>query len=237
MITYIKIFLIIIYSTILSALALLSALVDRSFYTYFLISKLFSKGVLLISGVTLKITGLQNVSPAGTYVFVSNHSSQFDIPAIQLAAPVRISLVYKKEINRIPLFGWQMMFGPYIVIDRKNAEKALLSLEKAKQLMDTKKISVHIFAEGTRSRTGEIQPFKRGAFYLASKVGYPVIPVTINGGSKILPRGKLNIKSGIMHIHFDKPIPTSDLHTRQDEMHLMETVRNKVIENYLGVYY
>jgi 1-acyl-sn-glycerol-3-phosphate acyltransferase len=234
MITYIKLFLIIIYSTILSVLALISAAVDRTFTTYFLISKLFSKGVLLISGVKLVITGLENINTSTPYVFVSNHSSQFDIPAVQLAAPVHTSIIYKKEINKIPLFGWQMMLGPYIVIDRKNAEKAIASIQKAKRLMTSKHISIHIFAEGTRSRTGEIQPFKRGAFYLASKVGYPIIPVTINGASSILPKGKLNIKSGTMHIHFDKPITTDHLHTRQDEIDIMETVRNKIIENYLG---
>jgi 1-acyl-sn-glycerol-3-phosphate acyltransferase len=215
-------------------LTLIAAAVDRTFYTYFLITKLFSKGVLIISGVKLVITGLENIDLSGTYVFVSNHSSQFDIPAVQLAAPVRISITYKKEINKIPLFGWQMMLGPYIVIDRKNADKAMASMQKAKALMDTKQISVHIFAEGTRSKTGEIQPFKRGAFYLAAKVGYPVIPVTINGASSILPKGKLNIKSGTMYIHFDKPIPANRLNTRQDEIDLMETVRNKIIENYLG---
>jgi 1-acyl-sn-glycerol-3-phosphate acyltransferase len=234
MITYLKLFLIILFSTVCSVLALISAALDRSFASYFIISKIFSKGVLLISGVKLVVTGLENINPRGTYVFVSNHSSQFDIPAVQFAAPVRISIIYKKEINRIPLFGWQMMLGPYIVIDRKNAEKAVASIQKAKRLMDTKKISVHIFAEGTRSRTGEIQPFKRGAFYLASKVGYPVIPVTINGASSILPKGKLNIKSGTMHIHFDKPVTTDHLNTRHDEIELMETVRNKIIENYLG---
>jgi 1-acyl-sn-glycerol-3-phosphate acyltransferase len=235
MITFIKILLIILYSTVCSLLALLFALFDRSFYLYFKLSKVFSKGVLLISGVKLVITGLENIDPGGTYVFVSNHSSQFDIPAVQAAAPVRISIIYKKEINKIPLFGWQMMLGPYIVIDRKNAEKAVNSIRKAKQMMDTKKISVHIFAEGTRSRTGEIQPFKRGAFRLAALVGFPVIPVTINGASSILPKGKLNIKRGTMHIHFDKPISTLDLKSRQDEIDLMESVRNKVIENYLGV--
>jgi 1-acyl-sn-glycerol-3-phosphate acyltransferase len=234
MITWIKIFLIILFSTVCSVFALISAAVDRSFATYFIVTKIFSKGVLLISGVKLVVTGLENINPLGTYVFVSNHSSQFDIPAVQFAAPVRISIIYKKEINRIPLFGWQMMLGPYIVIDRKNAEKAVASIQKAKRLMDSKKISVHIFAEGTRSKNGEIQSFKRGAFYLASKVGYPVIPVTINGASSILPKGKLNIKSGTMHIHFDKPISTDHLHTRQDEIDLMETVRNKIIENYLG---
>jgi 1-acyl-sn-glycerol-3-phosphate acyltransferase len=234
MITYIKLFLIILFSAVCSVLTLIAAAVDRTFYTYFLITKLFSKGVLIISGVKLVITGLENIDPSGTYVFVSNHSSQFDIPAVQLAAPVRISITYKKEINKIPLFGWQMMLGPYIVIDRKNADKAMASMQKAKALMDTKQISVHIFAEGTRSKTGEIQPFKRGAFYLAAKVGYPVIPVTINGASSILPKGKLNIKSGTMYIHFDKPIPANRLNTRQDEIDLMETVRNKIIENYLG---
>ena len=234
MITYIKLFLIILFSAVCSLLTLFSAAVDRTFYTYFLITKLFSKGIMLISGVKLVITGLENIDPSGTYVFVANDSSQFDIPAVQLAAPVRISITYKKEINKIPLFGWQMMLGPYIVIDRKNADKAMASMQKAKALMDTKQISVHIFAEGTRSKTGEIQPFKRGAFYLAAKVGYPVIPVTINGASSILPKGKLNIKSGTMYIHFDKPIPANRLNTRQDEIDLMETVRNKIIENYLG---
>jgi 1-acyl-sn-glycerol-3-phosphate acyltransferase len=234
MITYLKLFLIILFSTVCSIFALISAAVDRSFAIYFIVTKIFSKGVLLISGVKLVVTGLENINPLGTYVFVSNHSSQFDIPAVQFAAPVRVSIIYKKEINRIPLFGWQMMLGPYIVIDRKNAEKAVASIQKAKRLMDNKKISVHIFAEGTRSKTGEIQPFKRGAFYLASKVGYPIIPVTINGASEILPKGKLNIKSGTMHIHFDKPISSANLHTRQDEIDLMETVRNKIIENYLG---
>src|ERR1035437_2470699 len=99
MITYIKLFLIILFSTVISVLALLSGAFDRSFTTYFLVTKLFSKGILFISGVKLKITGLENVNPSGTYVFVSNHSSQFDIPALQSAAPVRISIVYKKEIT------------------------------------------------------------------------------------------------------------------------------------------
>src|ERR1035437_6547285 len=150
MITYIKIFLIILYSAVCSVLTLLAAAVDRTFYTYFLVTKLFSKGVMLISGVKLVITGLENINPLGTYVLVSNHSSQLNTPAVQLAAPVRLSIIYKKEINKIPLFGWQMMLGPYIVIDRKNAEKAIASIQKAKALMDTKKISVHIFAEGTQ---------------------------------------------------------------------------------------
>ena len=94
MITYIKLFLILLYATVLSVMAFFSALIDRTFYTYFIVTKIFSKGILVISGVKLVVTGLENVDPLGTYVFVSNHSSQFDIPAVQSSAPVRTSIIY-----------------------------------------------------------------------------------------------------------------------------------------------
>ena len=229
--SYIKLFLIIIFATICSFLALLSALLDRSFYTYFLISKIFSKGVLLIGGVKLSVSGLENLDKKAPYVFVSNHSSQYDIPALQFAIPNKFSIVFKKELSKIPLFGWQMMLGPYVMVDRKKAESAMKSIEIAKKLMSDKAISVLLFAEGTRSKTGEVQPFKRGAFYLASRVGYPIIPVTLSGTDKILPKGKFKIKSGTIYIHFDKPITTENVKTRKDEIELMEKVREIVIKN------
>ncbi len=231
MLSYIKLFFIVVYTTILSIFALIAGLVDRSFTLYFIISKIFSKGILLIGGVKLKITGFENFNRKGTYVFVSNHSSQFDIPALQFGIPQKFSIVYKKELGKIPLFGWQMSIGPYIMIDRQNMESALKSIEHAKKMMTGKNISVLLFAEGTRSKTGEVQPFKRGAFYLASRVGFPIVPVTVSGTEKILPKGKLKIKSGTINIHFDKPIPTENVHSRTDELELMEKVRDIVIQN------
>jgi 1-acyl-sn-glycerol-3-phosphate acyltransferase len=232
LLTYIKLFLLILYSIILSVTALISSLVDRSFKSYFVISKIFSWGILTISGIELKITGLDNFDRNGVYVFVSNHSSQFDIPAMQLSAPLKLSIVYKKELGKIPLFGWQLRTGPYIMIDRKNVEEALKSIEKAKKTMQEKRFSVILFAEGTRSKTGEIQPFKRGAFNLASKVNFPVIPVTIYGTQKILPKGKLKIKPGTIYLHFDKPVSTENIKSRSDELALMENVRDIIVQNY-----
>lgn len=231
MLSYIKLFFIIIYATIISILAMICSL-DRSFNLYNLLSKVFAKGIFLISGVRVTISGLENIDPNGTYVLVSNHSSQFDIPAIQWTSPVRTSFLYKKEINKVPIFGWQLMMGPYVTIDRKNAEKAMQGIQKAKELMSRKNVSVVVFAEGTRSKTGEIQQFKRGAFYLASKVGFPIVPVTITGTSQILPKGKFMIKSGTINVHYDKPIDTTFLKTRQDEISLMDKVREIVISNY-----
>jgi len=210
---------------------MLFSIIDRSFYLYYKLSKIWSKGILLISGIKLSITGLENFDHKSIYVFVSNHSSQFDIPSLQYSIPVPISIVFKKELSRIPLFGWQLKMGPYIMIDRANVEDALKSIEEAKKRMIGKKLSPLLFAEGTRSRTGEVQPFKRGAFYLASKVGFPIIPVSVGGASKILPKGKFKIKSGTIYVHFGRPIPTENISNRKDEVQLMEKVRGIVIQN------
>ncbi len=231
MTSYIKVFFIIIYTTIFSVVSLIAGILDRSHNIYFMLSRLFGKGVLAIARVKLKISGLENIDKNKSYIFVSNHSSQFDIPSLQVAVPQQASIVYKKELTKIPLFGWQMRFGPYIMIDRQNVDSALKSIEKAKKLMSERGRSILLFAEGSRSKDGQVQPFKRGAFYLASRVGYPVVPVSISGANKIMPKGKFKIKKGVIHIHFASPIETGNISTRKDEIELMEKVRNVVIEN------
>jgi len=229
--SYIKFFLIIIHTVIHSVLALLFALIDRSYHLYFKLSKTFSWGVLFLSGVRLHITGLENLNKDMPYIFVSNHSSQFDIPTLQFTLPQETCIVYKKELGKIPLFGWQMKLGPYIMIDRDNRESAARSIEIAKKIMSEKGRSILLFAEGTRSKTGEVQPFKRGAFYLASKVGFPIVPVSISGAENILPKGRFNIKGGVINVHFEKPITTGNIQTKKDELELMEKVRNIIIEH------
>lgn len=232
--TYIKLTLIGLYTLFLSVVALISSLVDRSYKSYFWISKIFANGVLGVSGVRLKVTGLENLEKDKIYIYVSNHSSMFDIPALMAAFPGRVSIIYKKELSRIPVFGWQLKTGPFISIDRQKADSAMGSIDRAKQTMLKNKFSVILFAEGTRSKTGEIQPFKRGAFYLASKVRFPIVPVTINGASKLLPKGKLNIKGGEILVHFSAPIVFDELKTKNDELKLMDDVRNEIIKNYQG---
>lgn len=196
-----------------------------------MLSKVFSGGILLITGVRVKTTGLDNIDSKATYVFASNHSSQLDITALQWGVPNRLSMIFKKELARIPFFGWQLALGPYVIIDRKDPQAAMKSLADAKKLMDKKKISVLVFPEGTRSKTGEIQSFKRGAFYLAARSGYPIVPITINGTAAIMPKGTFKLKRGTIHLHFDKAISTSGIHNKQDEIELMEKVRNIIISN------
>ncbi|MFZ2322194.1 MAG: lysophospholipid acyltransferase family protein [Ignavibacteriaceae bacterium] len=231
MITYLKIFLISIHTLICSIIGLIFIFIDKSFTLYHYLAKVFPLGILIISGIRVKITGLENIDRKAVYVFASNHSSQIDITALQWGVPNRLSMIFKKELARIPFFGWQLYLGPYVVVDRKDPQTAIKSLKKAKKVMDEKKISVLVFPEGTRSKTGEVQSFKRGAFYLASHSGYPIVPITVNGTNKIMPKGSFRLKSGTIYLHFDKPIPTDNIKTKQDELALMEKVREIIISN------
>ncbi len=231
MITVLKLFFIVIHTFICSILALLFTLIDRSYYLYFKLSKYFSGGILFISRIDLKITGLENYSHDKTYVFVSNHASLFDIVTLQKSIPNRMAMIFKKELAQIPFFGWQLYFGPYVMIDRKNYESALRSIDEAKEKLVKKNISMVVFAEGTRSKAGEIQPFKRGAFRLASQVGFPIIPVTIKGSNEIMPKKTFKLRRGKIHVHFDKPILTEGIKSRKDEIELMNSVRDIIIKN------
>ena len=231
MITYVKIFLIAIHTLVCSIIGIAVIFLDRTFTLYHYLAKIFPGGILLITGVRVKVTGLGNIDRKAVYVFASNHSSQLDITALQWGVPNRLSMIFKKELARIPFFGWQLYLGPYVVVDRKDPQAAMKSLQRAKWVMDKKKISVLVFPEGTRSETGEVQSFKRGAFYLAAHSGYPIVPITINGTKKIMPKGTFKLKRGTVYLHFDKPIPTDNIKSKPDEIALMEKVREIIISN------
>ncbi len=233
MITIFKLFLIVIHTFISSIFALIFTLVDRSYYLYFKLSKYFSGGILLISRIKLKVTGLENFSHDTAYVFVSNHASLYDIVTLQKSIPNNMAMIFKKELSQIPFFGWQLYLGPYVMIDRKNYESAMKSIEEAKVKLVKKNISMVVYAEGTRSKSGEIQSFKRGAFRLASQVGFPIVPVTISGSHKIMPKKTFKLKPGTIHVHFDKPISTEGIESRKDEMELMNKVREIIVKNHL----
>ena len=230
--SYIKIFFIILYTLIVSLLALISGLLDRSFVSYKYLTRMYGAGILFISGVRVKTQGLENINSGGPFIFVSNHISQFDIAALQFTITLKAGFVFKRELVKIPLFGWQLLTGPHIIIDRSNAEKALKSIHKARLKMKVKSVSMILFPEGTRSKDGELQQFKRGAFHLASQVDYPIVPITIRDSDKLLPKGSLKIKTGTINIQFSKPVQTTKVESRNDELELMTKVKDIIASNY-----
>ena len=141
-------------------------------------------------------------------VYVANHQSQFDIPALVLAMPAEFRMVAKRELLHIPIFGWALWLAGFVFIDRTDRDRAIERLEKTVRIL-RKGISVVVFAEGTRSRDGRLLPFKKGGFILALKAGLPIVPVSIRGGREILPKGSLRVRPGAIDVVFGAPIPTT----------------------------
>src|SRR5208283_4170955 len=121
--------------------------------------------------------------------------------------------------------------GHHIMVDRAKGSEAMKSLNRAAEAIKTGG-SVILFAEGTRTRDGKLLPFKRGAFTLAAKSGVPIVPITINGSFKILPKASLDIRPNPIELLMDRPIDTSHVANREEEIALMNRVRNIIERSY-----
>jgi 1-acyl-sn-glycerol-3-phosphate acyltransferase len=228
----IKFLIILIAAIPLSIIALVSTPIDRSGRTFHAMSRYWAKVILWLFSIKVRTRGTENIEPEKRYVYISNHASMFDIPAVVTGIPDDIRFVLKKELTRIPIWGWALKYGHYIVIDRGKARDAIKSLEEAAMRM-RQGASVILFAEGTRTRDGKLQPFKRGAISLAVKAGIPVIPVTINNTFKILPKGSWHVKPTDIELVLEKPIPTDRFTGREGEHQLSQLVREAVSRNYI----
>lgn len=136
---------------------------------------------------------------------VANHQSMVDIPVIHGFIGLHIKWVMKQELRRIPVFGTACHYLGCIFIDRSHHDAAIQSIRQAKKSMSAK-ASVLFFAEGTRSRDGQVQPFKKGAFVFARETGLPVLPVTIKHSREVLPPDSLNLIPGPVEIIVHRPV-------------------------------
>ncbi|MDI6767614.1 MAG: lysophospholipid acyltransferase family protein [Bacteroidota bacterium] len=221
-----KIVTVVLYTIIMAIAALIITPFDRKGKAYHGVAKIWSRGILLVCGVKVLTNGIEHLDKTQSYIYISNHNSQFDIPAIIAGIPDQIRLIYKKELSRIPIFGWSLKFNrTYISIDRSRGQEAVQSLENA-AIKIRSGTSVLLFAEGTRSPDGKLQQFKRGPFNLAAKAGVPIVPVTINGSYKILPKHSLMIRPGIITLTLASPVEPPPIDGKENEMAL----KNKVYE-------
>ncbi|MFA5405395.1 MAG: lysophospholipid acyltransferase family protein, partial [Ignavibacteria bacterium] len=222
----IKALLILISGTIISALTVIFMPLNIKGYVSHIGSNTLAKAMLIIAGVKLKIEGSEHINGKEKYIFVSNHLSYFDIPVITSAIPNNIRFIYKKSISYVPFFGWAVYFGGYVAVDRSNARSGFEAIKKAASIIKNKGLSFIIFPEGTRSPDGNIGNFKRGAFLLAEEAKVKIVPVTIIGSDKILPKKSYTIKSGEVKIIFEKPIDY------RDDKNFLNDIRDLITKNY-----
>lgn len=180
--------------------------------------KLWGRVALIIAGVRVEVHGAEKISLDVPLIFMGNHRSNFDIPALYAGLPHHFSWIAKEELFRIPLFGYAMKRAGYLPLDRSDGRRALRTMDAAAEKIRGG-VSVIIFPEGTRSMDGKLLPFKRGGFLLAAKAGVPVIPFTINGSALVNPPKQLKLKPGTITIRFGDPIPTEGATgKRRDEL-------------------
>ena len=230
-ITVIRLLLIAVTCVPFSIAAILSLPIDRSGKTYFWCGRTWTKFALFVCRIKLEIKGLEKVDPYGNYILVSNHASGFDIPVLMNTFP-HVRIMFKKELSYIPFWGQALRWGHHIMVDRGKGSEAMKSLDRAANDVRSGG-QVLLFAEGTRTRDGKMQQFKRGAFALAAKSGVPIVPVTVNGSYKILPKGSFDIRPAQITVVIESPIDTTAVKTREDEVAMMGRVRSIIAGNYI----
>lgn len=168
------------------------------------------------AGIHVDVVRSQPLDPSQRYIFLSNHVSNLDPPILMPLLPLPIAVVLKRSLMRIPVLGWAMRLAGYIPVDRDGrVESAMESAEIAKRTLAS---GIHLlsFPEGTRSRDGHLQPFKKGPFYMAEESGASVVPVSIYGTESMMKKGSMKIFPGTAHVIFHAPIRPRDYATRED---------------------
>jgi 1-acyl-sn-glycerol-3-phosphate acyltransferase len=223
MINLFRLALIVLVTGFLGVLGILSCLFVPSGDGVIVLARLWSRLLLGICRVKVEVRGAEKIVPPGPYVFLSNHQSQFDIPAAAVTIPIQFRILAKKELFHIPVFGWVLRLSGFVGIERENREKAIRSLDEAARRIRRGR-SLLIYAEGTRSPDGSLLPFKKGGFILAIQAGVPVIPLTVLGSRKVLPKGSLRIRPGTIHVVVGDPIDPRQYRVEEKEA-LMARVR------------
>ncbi len=199
---------------------------------FLVVSKAYSRVVLRAFGIRVAASGLGNIDPARPYVFMSNHLSHVDSPALALVIPQPLHWVFKKELAKIPVFGWVLLACGQIMVDRSDPERSRATLGEALAELSGNS-SVMIYPEGTRSRDGALQPFKKGGFWMAIQAGLPIVPVRVSGTREIVAAGSLAVKPGTVRVAVFPPVETRG-RTPADIPDLMARVREAMTSGTTG---
>ncbi len=176
------------------------------------------------SFVRVRVAGRER-APAGTsYVFLANHQGDYDILALYGFLGRQFRWVMKQELRKVPFLGWGCAAIGHIFVDRSNPRAAIASLDAAKPRL-AGGVSVLFFPEGTRSPDGRLLPFKKGGFQMARQLGLPIVPVTISGSLRALPKGSIFPRPGTIRIEIHEPIPAAEV---QDLDRAMATARARI---------
>jgi 1-acyl-sn-glycerol-3-phosphate acyltransferase len=213
-------------SLFFGTLAILTAWIPpRGDWVYFM-ARLWSRGLLLFSGLRLRVVSGAEIDPHRCYVYMSNHQSLYDIPALIRSLPGQARFLAKRSLFQIPIFGWALKAGGFVSIDRTDRSRASESFADAVERLKSGSSAV-VFPEGTRSLDGELLPFERGGFLLAIKSGAQIVPVGIQGSLQVRSRDSWAVRPGTITVAYGTPIEVESFGIRR-RTELVEEVRERI---------
>ncbi len=220
--------LIVVATIAFASISLAASIYDPQKRKQAAIARGWARVLLWVSGVKVKVEGLEKISRDGSYVFVSNHLSYMDTPVVLASIPVQFRFLAKRGLFQIPFLGWHLARAGHIAVPRGDARAAVKTMNLAAQVAREQAISLLIFPEGGRSREGSLGEFKEGAAFIAVRAGVPLVPMCLKGTREVLPFGSGHIRSGTVVMRIGDPIPTRESSDR-DRAQLTAELRNRIV--------
>jgi 1-acyl-sn-glycerol-3-phosphate acyltransferase len=180
---------------------------------------------LAMTGIRYQVSGREHL-PSTSAVFCSNHESNVDPPVLFSALHPQLHVLYKAELHKFPLMGTLFDLGGFVPVDRTNRERSINSLRRGAESLKAGN-SFLIFPEGTRSRGGDLLPFKKGGFIMAIQAQAPIVPVAVHGGREAMRKGSPWVRPVDVSVRIGEPIPTAGL-TLADRDHLIVRTRSAI---------
>jgi 1-acyl-sn-glycerol-3-phosphate acyltransferase len=202
--------LIVLSTAVMGTLSLAASFFDRSGRTQHAIARAWAKMLLAVSFIRVRAEGLEKLDPNASYVFVANHASYMDIPAILSILPHQFRFFAKAGLFKIPFLGTHLRRAGHIAVDRSSARASLKTMGEGARIIAERGVSVLLFPEGGRSPVG-LREFKEGAAYIAIKAGVPAVPIALSGMRELLPMNSFHIRSGQAVLRVGDPISTKEM--------------------------
>jgi 1-acyl-sn-glycerol-3-phosphate acyltransferase len=209
---------------------LLWSVIAGSTDTLYSVGVFGARAALFMAGVRIMVTGREKIPTGKAVVYMPNHQSNSDPPAVASVLPP-VLIMAKREFFRIPIMGTGMRMRGFIPVERSNRERAFAAVDQAVASLKAGH-SFLAFPEGTRSRTGRLQSFKKGVFVMAIKAGVPIVPISVSGASKIMRRGDFRIHPGPVRITIHDPVATAG-YSIADRSRVAEQVRRAIVSGLL----
>ncbi|MBV9158266.1 MAG: 1-acyl-sn-glycerol-3-phosphate acyltransferase [Acidobacteriaceae bacterium] len=208
-------------------ISLIVSFFDPTGATQIRVARRWARTLLGVSGVRVRVGGLDQLDLQASYVFISNHLSYMDTPVVLASIPVQFRFLAKRGLFQIPFLGQHLSRAGHIPVPREDPRASVKTMQLAAQAIQEKKISLLIFPEGGRSHDGVLRPFKEGGAYIAIRAGVPVVPLVIIGSREILPYGGGIPEAGQVTLRILKPIDTAQL-TIKDRGAVTNRVRDLI---------